>query len=156
MCLTTSDVWVDLNQGRGKDERAFGYVGTDETYSDDDGDDVTYCGWFFTWPGHDPARELTRDEIESMVDSLEEDETESHRESIPHSVAVESLRAKIEPMLYEPVVCPHCGKVNRLARDEGAVEGPREYHAHCWATASANMTEGQVRDAWSASPMGSE
>lgn len=104
MSLTTSDLWTDLiqgrdKQGRDKKERAFGYVGTDETYTDEDGDDVAYCGWFFTWPDRDPAKELTRDQIEGMIDSLERDETESHREAIPRSLAVEALRGEIESRL---------------------------------------------------------
>ena len=30
------------------------------------------------------------------------------------------------------VVCPLCGQRNCDADADGAVEGPREYHAHCW------------------------
>lgn len=99
MSLTTSDLWTDLNQGRDKSERAFGHIGTNETYTDDDGDDVTYCGWFFTWPGRGPAKELTQAQIEGMIDSLERDETESHREAIPHSLAIDALRAEIDSRL---------------------------------------------------------
>jgi hypothetical protein len=32
----------------------------------------------------------------------------------------------------QEVICPGCGIVNELAHDDGAVDGPREYHAKCW------------------------
>lgn len=53
----------------------------------------------------------------------------------------------------KPVTCPHCGNPNPEAHDDGAVEGPREYHAECWAQASADMTSEQIRAAWDASPI---
>lgn len=100
--LTSTDLWIDLSQGttdrghRGS-ERAFGYVGTEEEYKDADGDSLAYCGWFFTWPDARPAKELTEAQIEAMVESLERDETASHREAIPLAMAEEVLRAQIEP-----------------------------------------------------------
>lgn len=30
------------------------------------------------------------------------------------------------------ILCPKCGKVNKLAHEDGAVDGPRAYHAACW------------------------
>ena len=33
-------------------------------------------------------------------------------------------------------ICPHCRKWNALADQDGAVDGPREYHAACWVAAS--------------------
>jgi hypothetical protein len=49
--------------------------------------------------------------------------------------------------------CPHCGKPNAAANEEGAVEGPREYHAECWTAAAAAMTQWQIADAWAKSPL---
>lgn len=100
--LTTTDLWIDLCQGTTdratrESERAFGYVGTEEEYEDSDGESLAYCGWFFTWPDARPAKELTDAEIDAMVESLERDETASHRESIPRALVEEVLRAEIEP-----------------------------------------------------------
>jgi len=34
---------------------------------------------------------------------------------------------------YEIIpVCPGCGQPNPMALEDGAVDGPREYHAACW------------------------
>lgn len=49
--------------------------------------------------------------------------------------------------------CPHCGQTNPDATSDGAVDGPREYHAACWREASASMTEADVRAAWNRSPL---
>jgi hypothetical protein len=46
-----------------------------------------------------------------------------------------------------------CGEVNPYARDDGATDGPREYHAACWAAASAAMTPEQIKEAWDKSPL---
>jgi hypothetical protein len=54
---------------------------------------------------------------------------------------------------YGPVSCPHCGQRNTLARVEGATEGPREYHAHCWEKASEKMSPHDVAMAWEKSPL---
>ena len=36
-----------------------------------------------------------------------------------------------------PTICPHCGKVNPLADEDGYTdEAPREYHAACWVAHS--------------------
>lgn len=80
--LTKDDLWIDAKQGTDRAGRPFGYIGTEEKYVDSDGDRVTYCGWFFTWS---PDRD-------KMVESMELDETENHRESIPLSLATELLR----------------------------------------------------------------
>lgn len=42
------------------------------------------------------------------------------------------------------VVCPACGKVNPHALEEGAVEGPRAYHAYCWSA----MSDAEQAEAW--------
>lgn len=49
--------------------------------------------------------------------------------------------------------CPHCGRVNPHATDDGATDGPREYHAECWRAASATMSDAQISAAWKASPI---
>lgn len=49
--------------------------------------------------------------------------------------------------------CPHCGRINRQATDDGATDGPREYHADCWRAAADDMTDAEVRAAWDASPL---
>ncbi len=93
--LDASDLWIDGNQGRDSSGNAFGYVGTHESYEDEDGDDVTYCGWFFTWPG-EKAVIMTEDERRAVIESLETDETERHNQAIPHFLAVEELEAYLE------------------------------------------------------------
>jgi len=35
--------------------------------------------------------------------------------------------------------CPHCGHPNPYALDDGAVDGPREYHADCWERVSVEQ-----------------
>jgi hypothetical protein len=47
------------------------------------------------------------------------------------------------------VICPQCGQINDQAMDDGATEGPREWHAACWGQAANSMTNGQIRQAWS-------
>ena len=37
--LTASDLWIDGKQGIGRNDCAFGYIGTDEGTQDEDGDD---------------------------------------------------------------------------------------------------------------------
>jgi len=49
--------------------------------------------------------------------------------------------------------CPRCGRPNPWATEDGAVDGPREYHPGCWREASAGMTDAEVRAAWDASPL---
>ena len=51
------------------------------------------------------------------------------------------------------VKCPGCLKANRFANEEGAIEGPREYHAACWSVASETMTDAERRDAYAASQL---
>lgn len=51
------------------------------------------------------------------------------------------------------VVCPCCGKVNHAAHDDGAVDGPREYHAECWAKTSETMTDEEIKQAWAKSEL---
>jgi len=42
-------------------------------------------------------------------------------------------------------ICPHCGHPNPYAPDDGAVDGPREYHADCWDDAAqADAIEAEV------------
>lgn len=42
------------------------------------------------------------------------------------------------------IKCPKCGKINLDALADGAVEGPRPYHAACWMA----MTDDEQREAW--------
>lgn len=53
--LAISDLWLDANQGLNKNDRAFGYIGTDDTTTDEDGDDCEYCGWFLSGRARKPA-----------------------------------------------------------------------------------------------------
>lgn len=41
----------------------------------------------------------------------------------------------------KPITCPECGQINEFANDDGAVEGPREYHAKCWLSRKPKITE---------------
>lgn len=97
--LEVSDLWLDANQGVTKNDRAFGYIGTDEEAVDEDGDECEYCGWFFTWPGS--AAKCYTDEIESVVDSLETDETARHLPAIPYDLAEERLRKMLDKRAIE-------------------------------------------------------
>jgi len=46
----------------------------------------------------------------------------------------------------EDVTCPRCGDVNKLAHEDGAVDGPREYHAACWTAMSAEEQKAAWED----------
>ena len=35
--------------------------------------------------------------------------------------------------------CPLCNKENKLADEDGATDGPREYHAACWIEIDENF-----------------
>lgn len=93
--LALKDLWIDANQGNTKKDRAFGYIGTDEEYPHEDGDECEYCGWFFTWPGS-KAKIITEDERQAVIESLELDETMQHHEGIPHELAVKKLTDYLE------------------------------------------------------------
>lgn len=41
-------------------------------------------------------------------------------------------------------VCPACGEPNVCADEDGAVDGPREYHADCWG----NMSDDEQQAIW--------
>jgi hypothetical protein len=90
--LVLQDLWLDANQGTDVDDKAFGFVGTDEYYEDHNGDDLTYCGWFFTWPTQ-RAKITSEAERQAVIDSLEIDETERHKKEIPHELVVKKLEA---------------------------------------------------------------
>ena len=103
MRLNLASLWIDKNQGvtnthtgDARRNRAYGYIGTKAEYTDEDGDRQGYCGWFFTWPGLEPGQ-VTEAEVESMVESLELDEAELHRRTIPRHLAERMLRTKLEP-----------------------------------------------------------
>lgn len=84
--IRKKSLWLDANQGEQKDGRAFGFIGTNDT------DD--YQGWFFTWPGS-TAHISTVAERETMLDSLDADETCPNDPKIPYSWA----RIKLETYL---------------------------------------------------------
>jgi hypothetical protein len=92
--LAISNLWYDANQGLDADDRAFGYIGTNEETVDTDGDDCEYCGWFFTWPGK-RAIVTTAAEVEAVVASLETDETARHLPIIPQELVEAKLREKL-------------------------------------------------------------
>jgi len=50
----------------------------------------------------------------------------------------------METKKEKDIICPKCGKVNLQARDDGYVEGPREYHASCWC----EMTDEEQAAVW--------
>ena len=52
----------------------------------------------------------------------------------------EVYRTSLDPV----VVCPACGEPNKYAEDDGAVDGPREYHAGCWVHERKYTTTGPV------------
>lgn len=93
--LSIGDLWLDPHQGRDGVGRAFGYIGTNETYEDEDGDNAEFCGWFFTWPCRD-ASVTTTEAKEAVVDSLELDEMSNHRRPIPRNLAVAELTAYLD------------------------------------------------------------
>ena len=84
MRITKKHLHIDPNQGQQEDDRAFGFIGMDATFDDD------YQGWFFVWPGTHPGLSTVA-ERDAMLDSLDEDETESHSPQIPHRWARQAL-----------------------------------------------------------------
>jgi hypothetical protein len=92
--LEISDLWIDENQGTTIHDRAFGYVGSSVPTQDEDGEEREYCGWFFTWPTGRAT--CYTDEIESVVESLETDETCRHLPEIDYSLAEAKLRALLD------------------------------------------------------------
>lgn len=88
--LSVADLWMDADQGVNRDGCAFGYIGTDETYETESGNEMTYCGWFFDWP-RAVMGIRTDAERQVVIDSLSLDEIERHRQEIPHTLAVEKL-----------------------------------------------------------------
>ena len=93
--LTASDLWIDGKQGIGRNDCAFGYIGTDEGTQDEDGDDCEYYGWFFEWPGA-TAKITSEAEREQVIASLELDPMADSLPSIPHELAVERLTAYLD------------------------------------------------------------
>lgn len=89
------DLYVDGFQNVNGYGRAFGYIGTDEEYEDEDGDDVAYCGWFFTWPRSSPGISSEKERL-ALIESLELDEMEVDHEEIPHHLAVARLSRYLE------------------------------------------------------------
>lgn len=92
--LKLKDLWLDANQGKTEHGYAFGYVGTDEETTDENGEDCGFCGWFFTWPGN--RAEATDTEIEQVIDSLETDETRRHLPEIDYYLVEKKLRAMLK------------------------------------------------------------
>lgn len=97
MDYTINDLFVDLNQNQRSDGRCFGFVGRDDT----DG----YQGLFFTYPGS-TAKISTEAELESVLDSLDPDETCPNEEQIDMAMA----REKLEEVLREK---------NRIGEEDG-------------------------------------
>jgi hypothetical protein len=81
--ITRKSLHVDRNQGETKSGCAFGFVGT---HAIDD-----YQGWFFTWPSRH-ARVTSEEEIDSVIKSLDADETCRGEKQIPYRFAVAVLR----------------------------------------------------------------
>jgi hypothetical protein len=46
--------------------------------------------------------------------------------------------AALEDYSKPAITCPGCSQPNYEADEEGAVDGPREYHASCWMALSAD------------------
>jgi hypothetical protein len=80
--IRRKSLWMDVNQGETKSGRAFGFIGTNDT------DD--YQGWFFTWPS-DRAVISTVAERNSVLNSLDADETCPNNEQIPYAWARQKL-----------------------------------------------------------------
>lgn len=93
--LKVSDLWLDANQGEGRHGQAFGYVGTEETDIDEDGDSCEYCGWFFDWPSA-KAKITSEAERQAVIDSLDTDETARHLSHIPQELAEAKLTAYLD------------------------------------------------------------
>lgn len=82
MAIRKKSLWLDVNQGEGGDDKAFGFVGTNDTDA--------YQGWFFTWPGDRPVIHSVA-EREAVLNSLEADEVCKHEPQIPYAWARQKL-----------------------------------------------------------------
>ena len=80
--MKRKNLWVEANQGVQKDGRAYGFVGTSDVDE--------YQGWFFVWPGRE-AQIRTVAERESVIESLEADDTCSAHAQIPYAWARQKL-----------------------------------------------------------------
>lgn len=57
-----------------------------------------------------------------------------HLVTVPEALAyVTAVRAACRAQVP---VCPHCGKLCPEALEDGAVDGPRDWHADCWLSLS--------------------
>jgi len=90
MRVKLTDLWLDSYQGQTRNDRAFGYVGTELEYEDEDGEERQYCGWFFTWPREEPGIATFR-ERDAVIASLDRDETMSGSDAIPIRLAEKKL-----------------------------------------------------------------
>lgn len=86
--MTINGLNVDPDQGVNDRDEAYGFI--------DDPADDDLTGWFFTWPGR-AQTEITQDEANAIVDTLELDETApSSAQSVPYSAAVEALQKYLD------------------------------------------------------------
>jgi len=89
--LTGDDLFIDPDQGVGRGGQAIGFIGwRAKARGEDD-----YCGWFFSWPKDYPS-DLTPDQIDAVVESMDADETSTQWPKIPHAVAAAKLRKLLE------------------------------------------------------------
>jgi len=87
---------VDLYQGKDRHDVAFGWVGAFRG-------DKCFGGWFFSWPENfwfgdnnfPAADELTDDQLEQMLDSMEEDEIDPPTDGSLDQ-ATEAVRKELE------------------------------------------------------------
>ena len=68
-------------------------------------------------------------------------------------IATDNVTRTITLATVKTVLCPHCGLPNALAHEDGAVQGPREYHAECWLKAYLSMTDAEIDEARKRSPL---
>lgn len=68
---------------------------------------------------------------------VDADEEDASGRPTDHALHGDIEPPKLKPLDYRPpskaTICPACGQPNRYADEDGAVDGPREYHAECWA-----------------------
>jgi len=88
MTIRKKDCWIDMNQGESNGRNAFGYIGNKERV----------CGWFFDY-SNESAEVRSTAEIEKIIETLNQDETEKHLDALPYSWAEQLLRKKLEDKL---------------------------------------------------------
>jgi hypothetical protein len=79
------------------------------------------------------GKSMTESQVQAAIDEIDARAVNSHADLL------DACRGLLEHLpdddwSDDPAdpTCPLCGRPNPYAADDGAVEGPRAYHAECW------------------------